>query len=85
MTPPKKHIAKNATTTASRPAAVGLKSLAEHLGLSVASISRVLSGAPAAKSIPEVTQKRILAAAAEMNYRPNVLARCWSPTTFTFW
>jgi DNA-binding LacI/PurR family transcriptional regulator len=75
MTPPKKHIAKNATTTASRPAAVGLKSLAEHLGLSVASISRVLSGAPAAKSIPEVTQKRILAAAAEMNYRPNVLAR----------
>ena len=54
---------------------VGLKSLAEHLGLSVASVSRVLSGAPAAKSIPEVTQKRILAAAAAMNYRPNVLAR----------
>jgi LacI family transcriptional regulator len=35
----------------------------------------VISGAPAAKSIPEVTQKRILAAAAAMNYRPNVLAR----------
>ncbi len=60
---------------AARPPAVGLKNLAQHLGLSVATVSRVLSGAPAAKSIPEVTQKRILAAAAAMNYRPNVLAR----------
>jgi DNA-binding LacI/PurR family transcriptional regulator len=63
------------TASPARPPAVGLKRLAEHLGLSVASVSRVLSGAPAAKSIPDVTQKRILAAAAAMNYRPNVLAR----------
>jgi DNA-binding LacI/PurR family transcriptional regulator len=58
-----------------KPPAVGLKSIAEHLGLSVATVSRVLSGAPAAKSIPDITQKRILAAASAMNYRPNVLAR----------
>lgn len=49
--------------------------IADHLGLSVAAISRVLNGAPAAKSIPKATQDRIFAAAAELNYRPNVLAR----------
>lgn len=55
--------------------AVGLKTLAQHLNLSVASVSRVLTGAPAAKSIPKATQERIFAVAAEMNYRPNMLAR----------
>ena len=49
--------------------------IAEHLGLSVAAISRVLNGAPAAKSIPKATQDRIFRAAEELNYRPNVLAR----------
>jgi LacI family transcriptional regulator len=56
-----------------RPAS--LKIIAEHLGLSVAAISRVLNGAPAAKSIPKATQDRIFAAAKQLNYRPNVLAR----------
>jgi LacI family transcriptional regulator len=41
----------------------------------VAAISRVLNKAPAAKSIPKATQDRIFAAAKQMNYRPNVLAR----------
>jgi len=58
---------------ANRPAS--LKIIAEHLGLSVAAISRVLNGVPAAKSIPKATQDRIFAAAEEFNYRPNVLAR----------
>jgi LacI family transcriptional regulator len=49
--------------------------IAEHLGLSAAAISRVLNGAPAAKSIPKATQEKIFAAAALFNYRPNVLAR----------
>lgn len=49
--------------------------IADHLGLSPAAISRVLNRAPAAKSIPKATQERILAAAREFNYRPNVLAR----------
>ncbi|MEO7028317.1 MAG: LacI family DNA-binding transcriptional regulator [Acidobacteriaceae bacterium] len=57
------------------PRSVGLKTLAAHLGLSVATVSRVLTGAPAAKSIPKVTQDRVFAAAAEMKYRPNVVAR----------
>ncbi len=54
---------------------VGLKTIATHLGLSVATVSRVLTGAPAARSIPKITQDRIFAAAAEMKYRPNVVAR----------
>jgi len=52
-----------------------LKMVAEHVGLSAAAVSRVLSGAPAARSIPKATQDRILAAADELNYRPNLLAR----------
>jgi LacI family transcriptional regulator len=49
--------------------------IADHLGLSAAAVSRVLNGAPAAKSIPKTTQDKILAAAKHFNYRPNVLAR----------
>lgn len=41
----------------------------------MAAISRVLTGAPAARSIPPGTQQRILNAARELNYRPNLLAR----------
>jgi DNA-binding LacI/PurR family transcriptional regulator len=52
-----------------------LKVVADHLGLSVAAVSRVLSGAPAARSIPKVTQDRIFAAAEMLNYRPNLFAR----------
>ena len=57
------------------PARASLKVLSEHLGLSAAAISRVLNEAPAARSIPKATQDRIFAAARELNYRPNVLAR----------
>src|ERR1700721_3096792 len=61
--------------TGQPPASVGLKALAKHLGLSMATVSRVLTAAPAARSIPKVTQDRVFAAAAEMEYRPNVVAR----------
>ncbi len=54
---------------------VSLATLAEHLGLSQAAISRVLNQSPAAKAIPAGTQERIFAAAKEFKYRPNVLAR----------
>ena len=54
---------------------VNLRELAEHLGLSVATVSLVMNRSPAAKSIPHHTQQRVLAAARELNYRPNVMAR----------
>ncbi|MBT9332223.1 LacI family DNA-binding transcriptional regulator [Paracidobacterium acidisoli] len=54
---------------------VSLKELAQHLRLSPTTVSRVVNQTPAAERIPEATQKRILAAAALMNYRPNAYAR----------
>lgn len=54
---------------------VNLRELAEHLGLSVATVSLVMNRSPAAKSIPHHTQTRVRNAARELNYRPNVMAR----------
>jgi DNA-binding LacI/PurR family transcriptional regulator len=52
-----------------------LRSLADQLGLSPASVSLVLNLAPAARAIPKATQDRIRAAAAAVGYRPNSLAK----------
>lgn len=49
--------------------------LADHLGLSPASVSLVLNRAPGARAIPPATQERIRAAAAALNYRPNPIAK----------
>jgi LacI family transcriptional regulator len=54
---------------------VNLRELADHLELSVATVSLVMNRSPAAKSIPHHTQARVRAAARELNYRPNVMAR----------
>lgn len=54
---------------------VTLKALADHLGLSPATISLVVNRAPAARSIPRATQERVLAAARRFNYRANTIAR----------
>ena len=42
---------------------VNLRELAEHLGLSVATVSLVMNRSPAARSIPHHTQQRVRAAA----------------------
>jgi LacI family transcriptional regulator len=49
--------------------------LAEHLELSQTTISLVLNNSPSAKSIPQETRNRVLAAAEQLNYRPNYFAR----------
>ncbi|HXP08598.1 MAG TPA: LacI family DNA-binding transcriptional regulator, partial [Acidobacteriaceae bacterium] len=54
---------------------VGLKEVAEHLGLSVATVSRVLSRSAAANRISTRTQDLVWAAAEAMQYEPNHLAR----------
>ena len=51
-----------------------LKTLAEHLGLSPATISVVLNDVPG-RSIPQATRDRIKAAAEKLNYQPSLLAR----------
>lgn len=52
-----------------------LKTVARHLGITSSTVSAVLNNSAAACSIPEHTRKRIFAAARELNYRPNFLAR----------
>jgi DNA-binding LacI/PurR family transcriptional regulator len=60
---------------AKRGGAVTLKAVAEHLGLTPGTVSAVLNNTQAARTIPETTRKRIIAAARQMNYQPNFLAR----------
>ena len=57
---------------AQKPAS--LKQLAEHLGLNPATVSVVLNDVPG-RSIPQATRDRIKAAAKQLNYQPNLLAR----------
>jgi DNA-binding LacI/PurR family transcriptional regulator len=53
---------------------VSLKQLAAHLRLDPATVSVVLNDVPG-RSIPQRTRDRIKAAARELNYQPNLLAR----------
>lgn len=60
----------------SRPSGkVTLQTIAEHLGLTAGTVSAALNNSAASRSIPEHTKKRIVAAARELNYRPNFFAR----------
>jgi LacI family transcriptional regulator len=70
--------AKGNSDAKGRPAgasSASLKELAEYLGLSSATVSLVINRSQGAKSIPASTQERVRAAARELNYRPNLMAR----------
>lgn len=54
---------------------VTLRTVANYLGLTPGTISAVLNGSRAAQRIPQTTKDRIHAAARELNYQPNPLAR----------
>ncbi len=54
---------------------IRLRDVAAHLGLSPTTVSLVMNRSPAAKGIPPETQERVRAAAAELGYRPNFIAR----------
>ncbi|MGC2000765.1 MAG: LacI family DNA-binding transcriptional regulator [Candidatus Acidiferrales bacterium] len=67
---------RDASAAAHREApAANLKDVAEFLGLSSATVSMVMNRSPAAKSIPQSTQDRVRAAARQLNYRPNFMAK----------
>ena len=68
-------MAKGNKSRLSSPETVTLRSVAEHVGLAPGTVSAVLNNAPSARSIPEHTRQRIHAAAQELKYRPNFLAR----------
>jgi DNA-binding LacI/PurR family transcriptional regulator len=55
--------------------AVNLKTVAARVGLAPCSVSAVLNNTKAARAIPQKTKNRIYRAAAELNYRPNIVAR----------
>jgi hypothetical protein len=59
----------------SKTARVTLKTVADHLGLTPGTISAVLNDTAGAVRIPRATKDRITAAARELNYHPNPLAR----------
>lgn len=52
-----------------------LRTIADHLGLTPGTISAVLNDTPGALRIPQATKDRIVAAARDLNYQPNPLAR----------
>lgn len=54
---------------------VTLKSVAQRVGLTASTVSAVLNNSSASLSVPEQTKNRILAAARDLNYRPNFFAR----------
>lgn len=62
-------------TESSKPGAVTIKAVAQHVGLTPGTVSVVLNNSPSARSIPQETQERIHAAAKELNYHPNFFAR----------
>jgi len=55
--------------------AVNLKTVAARVGLAPCSVSAILNDTQAARAIPQKTKDRVYRAAAELNYRPNILAR----------
>lgn len=59
----------------SAPGGISLKQLADHLGLSPATVSVVINRSPVADTISPHTKSLILAAARKFNYRPNFFAR----------
>lgn len=54
---------------------IGLKGLADYLGLAPATVSLVMNGSPVADTIAQETKEQIFAAAQKFNYKPNFFAR----------
>ena len=67
--------ARKQSSERDKPQVVTLKALAAHVGLTPGTVSAVLNNSRASASVPDRTKKRILAAAHELKYRPNFLAR----------
>ena len=66
---------KRSKKWASENATVTLRTVAEHVGLAPCSVSAILNSSLAAEAIPPHTRERVLRAAKQLNYRPNLAAR----------
>ncbi len=74
----KKHLSQS-NVAESRP--VLMKDIAEHLGISRASVSYVLNQSKQMKSMSQTTIDRVQKAAKELGYRPNEIARAMKTGT----
>jgi len=54
---------------------VTLRDVAERAGVSITTVSRILNDQDTGVPVREETRSRILAAASELGYKPNLLAR----------
>jgi DNA-binding LacI/PurR family transcriptional regulator len=68
-------MAKKQKSRPKKSGVITLKAVADHLGLTPGTVSSVLNDAPSSRSIPQRTKNRIMAAARELNYRPNFFAQ----------
>jgi DNA-binding LacI/PurR family transcriptional regulator len=68
-------MASRRTKNTKKSPAVTLRAVAEHVGFTAGTVSAVLNNSAASQSFPQRTKDRILAAARELNYRPNFFAR----------
>jgi DNA-binding LacI/PurR family transcriptional regulator len=66
---------KHRKNVAKRSGKVTLRAVAEQVGLAAGTVSSILNRAPQASSLPQGTKDRVFAAARELNYQPNLLAR----------
>ena len=57
------------------PASVTLRDVAQESGVSITTVSRILNGRATGVPIREETRQRVLVVAAELGYKPNLLAR----------
>src|SRR5215467_11235096 len=73
--PPLANMPKTKKSRTRKSGAVTLRAVADHVGLTPGTVSSVLNDAPSSRSIPQRTKNRILAAARELNYRPNFFAQ----------
>jgi len=58
-----------------RERTVTLKTIAEHLGVTAATVSATLNNSAAARCISAPTKQRVIAAARELDYKPNFFAQ----------
>jgi len=54
---------------------VTLRTVADYVGVTPATVSAVINNSAAARAFPQRTKDRVLTAARKLNYRPNFLAR----------
>lgn len=54
---------------------ITLRDVAERAGVSITTVSRILNGRETGVPVREATRERILAAAKDLGYKPNLLAR----------